>query len=265
MDLIDRLARLNLGPAHPGECALVWRAPYVGPDYTSESEQLVRLDLAAAVTPKLVKCCELANSTPMPDSWEDHEFRYGCLSFPRFIRPMDEDSFFRSTRLAVDNLTQPRSGHYLFPNQSTYHRSLSYAFKPFGSATELCFRSRIHGGVIIYESAFGVVDFRSEEEAHDAFLSLQGRRIQGEKAHWRLEFLDPEDLTFGDRLPTIISDPPLESIRQLDAVARESEQVDDTLLPSPPPVRVTSARAFETLLRKKRRRAERLELHHRNW
>ena len=50
------------------ECALVWRALYVGPGYTSESEQLVRLDLAAVVTPKLLKRCEVVSSTPMPDS-----------------------------------------------------------------------------------------------------------------------------------------------------------------------------------------------------
>ena len=170
---------------------------------------------------------------------------------------MDEDSFFRSTRLAVDNLTHFRSSHYLFPNQPVDDRTLSGVFKPFGSTAERYFRSRLHDGVIVYESAFGVVDFSSEGEALEAFHALQGRRIQGERAHWRLEFLDPEDATFGDRLPTIHSEPPLELIRRLDVVTGELERIYDTLRPPPRPIPV---RAFETLVRGKKRQAERSEL-----
>lgn len=170
---------------------------------------------------------------------------------------MDVDTFFRSTRLAVDNLTYFRSFHYLLPNQPVDHRTLSDVFKPFGSTVERYFQSRLHDGVIVYESAFGVVDFSSEEEACGAFRLLQGRRIRGERAHWRLEFLDPEDVTFGERLPTIHSEPPLELIRMLDAAAGEPELIDDTLRPLPS---LASARAFETLT-KKRRHAGRPELH----
>ena len=54
-------------------------------------------------------------------------------------------------RLAVGKLTHPQSGRYLPPNQSIYHRPFSYAFKPFGSATGLCLRSRIRGGVLDIE------------------------------------------------------------------------------------------------------------------
>ena len=92
---------------------------------------------------------------------------------------MNEDTFFRSTRLAVENLTHLRSSCYLLPNQSA------------------------HDGVTIYGSDFGVVDFRSEEQGHSTFLAFQGGRIQGGEAHWRLEFLDPEDMSFtiGKRSP----------------------------------------------------------------
>ena len=185
-------------------------------------------------TPKLANCCRLASRTFTPDSWEGHSFCYDCSTFRRFIRPTDEDSFFRSTRLAVDNLTHFQSDHYLLPNQPVNHHTLSGVFKPFGSTMERYFLSRLHDGVIVYESAFGVVDFRFEEEARAAFRALQGRRVQGEKAHWRLEFLDPGDPTFGERLPTIHSKSPLELIRRLDAVAGELEQADDTLRPSSP-------------------------------
>lgn len=205
------------------------------------------------IAPKFESCCKLASHTFTPDSWEDHNFCYDCSTFRRFIRPVDEDSFFRSTRLAVDNLTHFRSGHYLLPNQPVDHHTLSDVFKPFGSTAERYFRSRLHDGVIVYESAFGVVDFSSEEEAHVAFCALQGRRIQGERAHWRLEFLDPEDKTFGERLPIIRSGPPLELIRRLDIVAGEPERTDDALRPPSPP---TSVRAFETLAKKKKRRSE---------
>jgi hypothetical protein len=171
---------------------------------------------------------------------------------------MVEDSFFQSTRLAVDNLTHPRSSHYLLPNQPAHHLTLSHVFEPFGSIAQRCFLSRIHDGVIIYKSAFGVVDFRSGEEAFGAFLAMQGRRIQGEKAHWRLEFLDPEDETFGDRLPIIYSEPPLELIRQLDVVARELGRSEDA--PSPPAM-VGPGRTFETVLEKSRRKVEDSEPH----
>jgi len=171
---------------------------------------------------------------------------------------MDEDAFFRSTRLAIDNLTHFRSSHYLLPNQPADNRTLGDIFKPFGSTAERHFGSRLHRGVLVYESAFGVVDFSSEEDALGAFRALQGRRIKGEKAHWRLEFLDPEDVTFGDRLPTIHSEPPLELIRRLDVVAGEPERINDTPhLPSPP----ASVRAFETLVKKKKRHDERSELY----
>jgi len=171
---------------------------------------------------------------------------------------MDKDSFFQSTRLAVDNLTQSRSTHYLLPNQPVDYRTLRDVFGPFGSTAERYFRSRLHDGVIVYESAFGVVDFGSEEEAYAAFRVFQGRRIKGEKAHWRLEFLDPEDETFGERLPTLHSGPPLELIRRLDVVAGEREQIDDTLrTPSPP----ASAQAFETPTNKDKRQARCQELH----
>lgn len=76
-----------------------------------------------------------------------------------------------------------------------------------------------------------MVDFHSGEEAHDAFLALQGRRITVEKAHWRLEFLGPADATFGDKLPTINLEPPLKLIRQLDVVSREPDRVVDALCP----------------------------------
>lgn len=170
---------------------------------------------------------------------------------------MDEDSFFRSTRLAVDNLTHFRSSHYLLPNQPIDHHSFSDVFKPFGSTAERYFLSRLHDGVLVYESAFGVVDFGSEADALSAFCALQGRRIKGERAHWRLEFLDPEDVTFGDRLPTIHSEPPLELIRRLDVVAGEPERIDDT----PHPPSLASACASETLAKKKKRHAGRSELY----
>ena len=171
---------------------------------------------------------------------------------------MDEDSFFRSTRLAVDNLTNSRSSHYLLPNQPVDHSTLGGVFKPFGSTAERYFRSRVHDGVIVYESAFGVVDFSSEEDAHVAFRALQGRRIKGERAHWRLEFQDPKDVTFGERLLTIRSEPPLELMRRLDMVASELERIGGNLRVPPPPA---SAQAFETPAKKKRRQAERQELH----
>jgi hypothetical protein len=102
------------------------------------------------------------------------------------------------------------------------------------------------------------VDFSCEEEAHAAFRALQGRRIQGERTHWRLEFLDPEDVTFGQRLPTIHSEPPLELIRRLDVAVGDPERINYTLHPPSPP---TSVRAYETLPKKKKgRRAERSEL-----
>jgi len=169
---------------------------------------------------------------------------------------MDEDSYFRSTRLAVDNLAHFGPIHYLFLNQPGDHHTLSDVFKHFGSTTERYFRSRLHGGVIVYESAFGVVDFSSEEEALRAFRALQGRRIRGERAHWRLEFLDPEDVTFGDRLPTIHSKPPMELIRRLDVVAVGPERIDDTLRPPSP---FASARVLEALAKKKKRQTERSE------
>ena len=213
-------------------------------------EQLLDPIPAANTILKLTNCCKLASRTFAPYSWEDHNFCYDCSTFHRFIRPMDEDSFFRSTRLAVDNLTRFRSNHHLLPNQPIEHHTLCDVFKPFGSTVERYFQSRLHNGVIVYESAFGVVDFSSEEEAHVAFRALQGRRIRGERAHWRLEFLDPEDETFGERLPTIHSGPPLELIRRLDVFAGELERVGETLhSPSPP----TSARAFETPTKKKKR------------
>ena len=148
---------------------------------------------------------------------------------------MDEDAFFQSTRMAVDNLTHFRSCRYLLPNQPADHHTLSDVFKPFGSTAEQYFSSRLHDGVLVYESAFGVVDFSSEGDALGAFRTLQGRRIKGERAHWRLEFLDPEDVTFGDRLPTIHLEPPLELIRRLDAGAGEPERIDTPHLPSPLP------------------------------
>ena len=200
--------------------------------------------------PKLTNCCKLASRTFTPASWEDHNFCGDCSTFRRFIQPMDGDYFFRSTRLAVDNLTQSRSSHYLLPNQPVGHRTLGDVFKPFGSTAERYFQSRLHDGVIVYESAFGVVDFSSEEEAHVAFRALQGRRIQGERAHWRLEFLDPEDGTFGERLPTIHSEPPLELIRRLGVAADEPERIDDSLRPHSS---LFSVRAFETPAKKKRR------------
>lgn len=171
---------------------------------------------------------------------------------------MDEDSYFRSTRLAVDNLTHFRPSPYLFLNQPGNHHTLSNVFKPFGSTVERHFRSRLHDGVIVYESAFGVVDFNSEGEALGAFRALQGRRIQGERAHWRLEFLDPEDVTFGDRLPAIHSKPPLELIRRLDVVAVGQERIDNTLHPPSP---LASVRTLEALAKKKKRQAERSELY----
>lgn len=210
----------------------------------------------ACIILKLANCCKLASSSFTPDSWEDHNFCYDCSTFYRFIQPMDEDSFFRSTRLAVDNLTYSRASQYLFPNQPVYHRTFGDVFKPFGSITERYFRSRLHDDVIVYESAFGVVDFSSEEDALDAFRALQGRRIRGEKAHWRLEFLDPDDVTFGDRLPTIHSEPPLELIRRLDAVAGELDRADNTPCPPSPPASVWAPRA---LAKKKKRRTGRSE------
>ena len=213
---------------------------------------------AVRIFPKLANCCKLASSALTPDSWEDSDSCYDCSTFHRFIWPMDEDAFFRSTRLAVDNLTHFRSSYYLLPNQPADHHILSDVFKPFGSTAERYFSSRLHDSVLVYESAFGVVDFSSEVDALGAFRALQGRRVKGESAHWRLEFLDPEDVTFGDRLPTIHSDPPLELIRRLDAVTGEPERIDDTPhLPSPP----ISVRAFETLARKKKRQDERPELY----
>ena len=208
--------------------------------------------------PKLANCCKLVNRTFTPDSWEGYNFCCCCSTFHRFIRPTDEDSLFRSTRLAVDNLTHPRFSHYLLPNQPVDHPTLGDAFKPFGSTAERYFRSRLHDGVIIYESAFGVVDFSSEEEAHVAFRALQGRRIKGERTHWRLEFTDPEDVTFGERLPTIRSEPPLELIRRLDVVAGELERIGDTIRAPPPSA---SEQAFEIPAKKRRRQAARQELH----
>jgi hypothetical protein len=213
--------------------------------------------LAVRTIPKLTNCCKLANRTFTPCSWEYHNFCYDCSTFRRFIRPMDEDSFFRSTRLAVDNLTHFRYSHYLLPNQPGNHHTLSNAFKPFGSAAERYFRSRLHDGVIVYESAFGVVDFSCEEEAHAAFCALQGRRIQGERAHWRLEFLDPEDASFGERLSIIHSEPPLELFRRLSVAAGEPERIDYTLRPPSPPA---PARAFDTLTKRQKRQAGRSEL-----
>lgn len=207
--------------------------------------------------PKLTSCCELARNTFTPNSWEGYNFCYACVTFRRFIRPMDEDSFFRSTRLAVDNLTHFRSSHYLLPNQALDHLTLSYVFKPFGSIAERYFQSRLHDGVLVYESAFGVVDFDSEEDALRAFRTFQGRRIRGEKAHWRLEFLDPDDETLGDRLPTIHSEPPLELMRRLDIVSGESERTRTSHPPSPP----ESARTFETFVKKRMRQAERVDLY----
>jgi len=214
---------------------------------------------AVRIFPKLANCCKLASSAFTPDSWEDYNFCYDCSTFRRFIRPVDEDAFFRSTRLAVDNLTHFRSSHYLLLNQPVDHHTLSDVFKPFGSTAEQYFGSRLHDGVLVYESAFGVVDFSSVWGALGAFRALQGRRIKGERAHWRLEFLDPEDVTLGDRLPTIHSEPPLDLIRRLDVVAGEPERIDSDTphLPSPPAL----TRAFETLVKKKKRQDERQELH----
>ena len=205
--------------------------------------------------PKLTGCCELTRNTFTPGSWEGYNFCHGCVTFRRFIRPMDEDSFFRSTRLAVDNLTHFRSNHYLLPNQSLDHLTLSYVFKPFGSTTERYFQSRLHNGVFVYESAFGVVDFNSEEDALSAFHTFQGRRIRGEKAHWRLEFLDPDDETLGDRLPAIHSEPPLKLMRRLDVVSDESERIRTSHPPSLP----ESARAFETSVKQRMRQSERVD------
>jgi len=214
---------------------------------------------AVRILPKFANCCKLASSVFTPDSWEDYDFFYDCPTFRRFIRPVDEDAFFRSTRLAVDNLTHFRPSHYLLLNQPVDHHILSDVFKPFGSTVEKYFGSRLHDGVLVYESAFGVVDFSSVWGALGAFRALQGRRIKGERAHWRLEFLDPEDVTFGDRLPIIHSEPPLELIRRLDVVVGEPERIDSdtTHLPSP----LASVRAFETLVKKKKRQDERPELH----
>jgi hypothetical protein len=205
---------------------------------------------ATQIIPKHVEDRELASTTFTSDPWEDHDFCCDSSTLRQFIQPLDEVSFFRSTRLAIDNLTHPRSRHYLLPNQSARHHILSDVFNHFGSVAERCFQSRIHDGVIIYESAFGVVDFRSEEEAHAAFLSLQGRRIQGEKAHWRLEFLDPGDMTFGDRLPIISSEPPWELIRQLDAVTYEPERINSSLRP-PFPSRLPRCGPSKSYRRKK--------------
>lgn len=165
---------------------------------------------------------------------------------------MDEDAFFRSTRLAADNLGHFRSSHYLLLNKPADHRTLGDIFRPFGSTAERHFGSRLHGGVLAYKSAFGVVDFSSEGDALGAFRALQGRRIKGEKAHWRLEFLDPEDVTFGDRLPTIHSEPPLELIRRLDVVAGEPQRIDNIPHPPSPPV---SVRALKVSWRKRSARA----------
>lgn len=170
---------------------------------------------------------------------------------------MDEDSFFRSTRLAIDNLTHFRSSHYLLPNQSLDHLALSYVFKPFRSVAEQYFQSRLHDGVLVYESAFGVVDFSSEEDAFGAFRALQGRRIQGEKAHWRLEFLDPDDETLGDRLPTIHSEPPLDLMHRLDIISGEPRRIGTWHPPSAPGL----VRTFETLVKKKIHQAGRADLH----
>lgn len=212
---------------------------------------------STSALPKLAGCCELARNTFTPDSWEGYNFCYGCVTFRRFIRPMDEDSFFRSTRLAVDNITHFRSNHYLLPNQPLDHLTLSYVFKSFGSTAERYFQSRLHSGLLVYESAFGVVDFNSEEDALGAFRALQGRRIRGEKAHWRLEFLDPDDGTLGDRLPTIHSEPPLDLMHRLDIISGDLERVGTSHSPSPP----GSVRNFETLVKKRMRQAERVDLY----
>lgn len=214
---------------------------------------------AVHIFPRLANCCKLASGAFTPDSWEDYDFCYDCSTFRRFIRPVDEDAFSRSTRLAVDNLTHFRSSHYLLLNQPIDHHTLRDVFKPFRSIEAQYFGSRLHDGILVYESAFGVVDFSSVWGALDAFRALQGRRIKGERAHWRLEFLDPEDVTFGNRLPTIHSEPPLELILRLDVVAGEPERIDSDTpqLPRPPAL----VRAFETLAKKKKRQDERQELH----
>jgi hypothetical protein len=147
-------------------------------------------------------CCGLQDSDFTPDSWGSYNFG-SCWSAPQptsLFRPQDGDGERPSTRIAVDNIVYSACGALGKTNTLVFrNRAVDDALGSFDLRSKSCYWPRIAGGVPERQMSYAVVDFGSVEEAERAFRAFQGRRVNVNSRHWRLEFLDPADRTFGGR------------------------------------------------------------------
>lgn len=169
------------------------------------AEESNEAQLSAPLSPlkmfEFPRCCGLQDSDFIP-AWGSYNFG-SCWLAPEptsLFRPQDGDGERPSTRIAVDNIVYSARGAHGNTDTLVFrNRAVDDALGSLDLKSKSCYWPRIVGGVPDRQMSYAVVDFGSVEEAERAFRTFQGRRVNVNSRHWRLEFLDPADRTLGGR------------------------------------------------------------------
>ena len=153
---------------------------------------------------KYFHCCKLYRSDGRPKSWENWKIEKPADCIPKktnlqewqFVRPTDKDGENPTTRIAIDNLD---ADWFRTVNGVLSYNYLTEAMGFFPTKSYWCCRGRTIDGVEYSSIGYAIVEFDSVGEAIGMFDELQGRRLRGHTWHWRLEFVDPSDETYGGR------------------------------------------------------------------
>lgn len=171
--------------------------PWVSPS------DLVLLDVSVPFpsprTALFPRCCDLHDPDLVPVSWMSYNFG-SCWATPQstsLFRPQDSDGERPTIRIAVDNIVY--SARWKSNTGVFRSRVIDDALESFDVKSKSCYWPRIVDGASDRQMAYAIVDFGSVEEAERVFRAFQGRRTNVNSRHWRLEFLDPTDGTFGGR------------------------------------------------------------------
>jgi len=148
------------------------------------------------------KCyCALQDGAFEPSSWDEFKIPVSCRPRPilHFFSPRDSDMANPTTRFVVDNINAFRH-HSTEPNIPYVNEDIEAMFYFTGAKNVRCFDGRVVDGVVRYGVSYAVVDFDTVEDAIAVFRTFQGRKDYPDSFHFRLEFVDREDKTFGGRL-----------------------------------------------------------------
>jgi len=145
------------------------------------------------------RCCDLHDPDFLLVSWRSYNYGscWGASQSTPLFRPQDSDGGRPTIRIAVDNIVY--SARSKLDTAVFRNRAIDDALESFDVKSKSCYWPRIVDGVPDRQMAYAIVDFGSVGEAERAFRVFQGRRVNVNCRHWRLEFLDPADGTFAGR------------------------------------------------------------------